>query len=185
MEQSTCRFHIVTYLESDEILAILSEKDCYIKEAVIINHDSDENEPHRHLILNLLRSRTIEQIIGWFKIDDRNTFARKNTYSRTDTIKYLLHINEASIDDGKHVYNTNEIICYKCDITEWLNDSRDNSFIILTAMIEGTSYIELAKRFGKDFIYHYRNYKELSELIRLEQKTIYSDLTDNPDNLPV
>lgn len=171
-EVSTCRLHLITYLEVDEILEILNTKDAYIKEALIINHDLDENENHRHIVINLNRSRTIEQVVNWFKKDERNTFGRKNTYSRKSTIEYLLHINESSVEDGKHQYSARDIIAYKCDITEWLNEDKDNSYFILTSVIENVPYLELARKFGKDFIYHYRNYIELANCIKAQNSGV-------------
>lgn len=160
--------HLITYLNEVEILDILTEKQAQIKRAVYIKHDKDENEIHYHIVLQLVRSRDIDVVRRWFYIDERNTLAKKNTFSNASVIDYFLHRNKASVDDGKHSYNEEDLLFFNCSLDDFVK-KLDNSFEILQLLLSGTSYFEIARLYGKDFIYHISQYKQLVELISVER----------------
>lgn len=166
--------HLITYLNDIEILDILTEKQAQIKRSVYIKHDKDENEPHYHVVLQLVRSREIDVVRRWFYIDDRNTLAKKNTFSNSSVIDYFLHRNKASIDDGKHVYSDDELLFFNCTIDDFVKKP-DKSFEILDLILKGTSYYEIARLYGKDFIYHIGQYKQLADLISIERHREYEN----------
>ena len=128
--------HLISYLSEEEINDILIEKQSQLKHAVYIYHDMDDNEPHFHIVLKLLRSRDIDVIRRWFIIDERNTLARKNTYSNASVIEYFKHTNKASQEDGKHEYSLGDIKFFNCNIDSFLTRA-DNSFTILEEYLNG------------------------------------------------
>ena len=177
--------HLISYLSEEEINDILIEKQSQLKHAVYIYHDMDDNEPHFHIVLKLLRSRDIDVIRRWFIIDERNTLARKNTYSNASVIEYFKHTNKASQEDGKHEYSLGDIKFFNCNIDSFLTRA-DNSFTILEEYLNGVPLYDIAKSHGKDFIYHIHHYKTLVELIDRERQNEFNiELSLSADLTPI
>lgn len=156
---------LISYVSEDIIQAVLFNKDQYIEYATYIYHDKDDDiMPHWHIYIWLTRSRKLAQVKEWFRddVNGQNSRIERNTYANNQVIDYMLHVNEDSRDKGKHIYNISDIHFYKCKLEDFTYEKRDNSFNILTEVLEGTNYFVLAKKYGKDFIYHWKQYEELA-----------------------
>lgn len=169
---------LISYRSLEECTNILLLKlqQQQIEYAVLICHDKDKSTPHTHIYLRLPRARLVAQIVRWFRgVDEEgllvNTFAQPVNTNYRDLLQYFLHRKNAD----KHQYNDDDLI-YIGDVSDIDNESVDNSFTILTQLMNGVSLIELVRLYGKDFVYHYRNYKEIIQdlqTINVKIKNIY------------
>ena len=110
---------------------------------------------------------TCPQVAKWFKTDgiEENTFAQP-VIDRNGIIEYLTHENE---NDTKAKYDKSDIIDGGLDDLLPQEDSADNSFEIVTALLNGTSTREMVRLYGRDFVYHYGSYRLLAEDIKNEE----------------
>lgn len=88
----------------------------------------------------------------------------------TDLTAYYRYFTHAD-NPEKFQYNENLIYCN--DPTEFKsedNSCEDKAFIALDLLLNGVSKYEIAKRLGRDFIYHYSHIMQLYEDIQEEER---------------
>lgn len=139
-----------------------------------IHHDKDEAEPHYHIVMNVFSARTPKEIERWFedlkdgKGEYINTFAEV-LGDKDAFMKYLTHSDKKSIEEGKTYYPTECIVDYgfsQCFVKE---SGCDVTYEILCKLESGTPLKTLVKVYGKDFLFHYNQYKQVLEDMSFER----------------
>lgn len=176
---SKCRnWSIVTYLNDAQINQVLDAHDVSIKGYAYILHDKDVNKdgelkaPHYHLLILLHNANSEQAMSKWFKDfeDDKgvpiNSFVQPLDYPR-NAFNYLTHNTPKSKD--KYQYSFDDIVCP--DPTYFLKDEEkvDTLLIALGELVEGVSLIDVASRYGRDFIVHYGHIRKLYNDILYQQ----------------
>lgn len=146
-----------------------------------IYHDKDDSEKHFHVVLRTFDAWTPEQVAKWFGLckDDKEEYV--NTFNEpvsdlTAICNYLTHKDVDSIKAGKHQYYEKEIIDRNLLRTIEKKEACDHSFAILLALEKGSSLRDLLRIYGKELLYHYRQYKEfLEDMHQQEQRQYFND----------
>lgn len=165
------KFACVTYLPERNFLACLRKhQDEIIRYAYVI-HDKDFKEPnvpeevHIQFVLYTYNGHSYSAIRRWFKDDSGQNTLCQTIGNDIEAFEYLRHLNEK--DPLKYHYPPEACITYNFNLEEIEND--DNGFAPLQMLLNGEKKSLIAKRFGRDFIYHYKAYKELAEDILFEE----------------
>ena len=166
-------FCLMTYLNEQQIKTVLSGHDRQLKAHAYITHDKDKNElgqpkeVHAHLLLALVNATTVDAVRNWFKGFNDSKGLPINTLAQpmhdiSGCFEYLTHNTEAAKAEGKYIYDDS---CVKgCNI-KYFQDTTlqevDNLTLALEDLMNGIPLIEIAKRYGRDFIVHYGHIKTL------------------------
>ena len=160
----TRNFSLTSYLDKTKIELTLLKHQNQIRFYAYILHDKDTNEdgilkePHYHIILITYNPKTVSAVRRWFYgwVDsdgkDINTLAQKciDVYNAYD---YLFHKH----NPDKFQYNPDDIVSNdKCHFLGSAESDIDNATQMLFDLVNGVSFRTMAKKYGKDFIYHYQ-----------------------------
>lgn len=169
------KFGLVTYLDEHEVITALKKNIDKITRYAFAVHDNEKEsaDNHIHILLYTYHGHSYNAVRNWFS-KRQNTFA-KPILDDESAVDYLTHKNELD----KVQYSDSIIQKYNFVVDNIVYD--DNGYNILQAVLDKVPLRTIAKRFGRDFIYHYRAYKELAEDIRFEEST--SDFVDKPVNV--
>lgn len=175
------RYHsIVTYLNRDEILRVLNTFSSRVRGAVFILHDRDVDEsgslvePHYHIVLRTVAPHAVSVILSWFKrfqFSDQNGL--KNSFGEpvfdlTASCDYLTHYNnpEKFQYETKDLFKFGDFGFYRTSYT-----NGDHSIEIVDKMLNDCYPLRnLVIEYGREYVYHYRAYKEIVEDIRLQNE---------------
>lgn len=179
MKDKTRKFFIRSYLTEEQLQNILEKNRSIIYRWAYALHDKDvENDKpkvsHTHIYIEFINTYKISKPRNMFKglIDDKgkeiNTHVEFVDKTTAHCIQYLIHKGYAD----KFQYSPDIIKAENLDIEYLLSvdlskasKREDNSYNILECLLENgynsAQLIELSKLYGKDFIYHYRTFKEL------------------------
>ena len=153
---------LISYLSKSKVDGVLKAHLKDIRRFAYILHDKDTKEdgtlkePHFHILLYTYNAHSISAFRKWFR-GDQNTLA-KIISDDISAYDYLTHFNEPS----KYQYSADLIYKYNFkDIEECEQDN--NGYDILELLLKGFPLRLIAKRYGKDFIYHYTAYRALME----------------------
>ena len=161
-------FACVSYIpDTEKILTVLHRKHNAVRAYAVIKHDKDIADVHHHMVIRTHSTWTCPQLAKWFTGDDidQNTFAQP-VIDRNGIIEYLTHENE---DETKFKYDKADIIDGGLDDLIPQGDSTDNSYEIITALLNGTPIREMVRLYGRDFVYHYGSYRLLVSDVRDEE----------------
>ena len=177
----------ITYLTIDDLLKVIRSKDNIIRNYAFIEHNCDVHETddekkgykkgdikerHIHFILLFNFPYKLSTVSNWFQgwFDDKqlpiNTFCEPCS----DLSAYYRYFTHSDNPD-KFQYDDKLIYCY--DSSEFKsedNSCEDKAFIALDLLLNGVSKYEIAKRLGRDFIYHYSHILQLYEDIQQEER---------------
>lgn len=176
MAYNTNEFFLCSYLSSEYILEVLSFKKELIEKYAYIYHDQDiydedfidergnshsygDLKPaHFHIYLKLFNYRKQDEVYRWFEKykSHGNTFVEP-VRSTTSVLKYLTHEDDASIGAGKHIYSREQIVSYNVDFDS-VNYTNDSTSMILQDLLNGFSIETLVFKYGREFVYHIRDY---------------------------
>lgn len=174
------KFGLVSYLSVVEVEQALHHNIEKVVRYAYAVHDNEaeESDNHIHILLYTYHPNTYNAIRNWFP-KRQNTFA-KPILDDVSAYDYLTHSNEPD----KVQYSDSIIVKYNFDIEEICYD--DNGYAPLQALLDKVPLKTIAKRFGKDFIYHYRAYKDLAEDIEYEEccKSLEVDFVPIQEKLP-
>jgi len=145
-------------------------KDKIISTFIFILHNKDDNENHIHLgivfkqvvsLSYVKRVLFIKQNILGEKLNDRYEYYKYLTHNDTD--KYIYDINDI-VSNNINYFKNNKVVY-------------DSENIRIQNMLEdyfnGESYLNMALKYGRDFILNYNKYKEYFDLIRTESESIH------------
>ena len=101
---------------------------------------------------------------------------------RVSCINYLIHNTKASKD--KYQYSVEDVVSYN---VEHIDEDMpvDSTFYIVEDMLKGIPKMELLKKYGRDFLYHYQNYVQFVKDLNSEQwGYIVNDMKPFCDDMP-
>lgn len=180
-------FNIVFYgsaLELDKILLCNSSRiahysyayhDCDTYEEDVLNEDGtikhakgELKVPHFHVNVDFFDAHTFKAVCKMFTTATDNPRVEPIT-DRLAMYEYLVHKNHPA----KYQYPKSIIVCDSVDWWENLKRQgdfkKDSDYIannIIDDMLCGVSVEILRRRYGRDFIIHYNQYKEFAEMCR-------------------
>lgn len=184
----TRKFAISTYLSEQQLKNVLEKNRSIIYRWAYAYHDKDvkedgsPKEPHTHVWIEFTQPYAVSKPRNLFKgfTDSKgkeiNTMIEFQKKTDAHVIQYFIHkgYDNKTQYDKSIIQSNNVDVDYLLSLNLETSDSNDNSYTILSTLVEkGFHYsnlMELAKEFGKDFIYHWRSYKELAVSIIDQQR---------------
>lgn len=180
------KFSLITYLHEVQLRRVLVEHSNQIRAYAYAYHDKDVNEdgtlkePHTHLIIVTYNACTLSAVRRWFSgfvLDgkDVTTTAQKCT-DEYEMYEYLIHNTVPAKAAGKYQYDakirqSNNHGYFKADeVSSW-----DNIQLACEMLLQGVSVHDCGKKFGRDFILHYRQIKDYLCDVRLWENEKLSD----------
>lgn len=183
----TRKFAISTYLTEEHLKNVLEKNRSIIYRWAYAYHDKDVNEygspkePHTHVWIEFTQPYAVSKPRNMFKgfTDSKgkeiNTMIEFQKKTDAHCIQYFIHKGyENKFQYDKSIIQSNNVdVDYLLSLNLDTSDSNDNSYTILSTLVEKgfhyTNLMELAKLYGKDFIYHYKTFHTLAEEIRVQQ----------------
>lgn len=135
-------------------------------------HDKDEKEPHCHIIVRFRYNKTptafAKILLGIDNLQNWHFSALRDKYTAFD---YLYHRDEKSIAENKTRYNDGDVltddIAY---FTRGGQSSRDNLAFYNDLIENNLSHIEMARKYGRDYLKNIARYDEAKKTILDELK---------------
>lgn len=161
-KQRSREFSLILYVDMNILADYLRKNYKDIKKYAYILHDKEDKKPHIHLLLTFDREHTSAYVEKKLKLDEQNVMveAISNKYKM---YRYLTHKDNPE----KFQYNQEEIKTNDSEFYEEEIDSEGSAILgILDDMTSPfTSYRDLIKRYGRDFVIHYKAYREMARLL--------------------
>lgn len=168
VEKRSRNFCLITYLTEDDLVSCLNNHQSSIRGFEYIFHDKDikedgtPKEPHFHVNLILFSARKLVEIRRWFfGFDPQGLPANTLGQICLDigaSHDYLTHKENPE----KFQYNPDSIVSSDPTLFDRKLDIVDDvSWLALNDMLEGVPLQDIAKRYGRDFIYHYGHIKQV------------------------
>ena len=173
---------LVTYLDK----VTLCQRLCSIENVryyAFIVHDRDKTADglpkptHIHLALCLNSARTLAQLSPRFSdiaSNAGNCFGQP-TRSNRAIIEYFTHKNEPE----KYQYSEEDIISNNLEYFKNDETDEDNTYMIIEDLLKGKSLTQVAKTYGRAFLYHYRDFKSFIEDVKREESKNINNYTPN------
>lgn len=165
------KFSCITYLNQIQIEMCIAKHLNQLRAYAYAYHDKDTNEdgtmkePHYHLVLITYTTCTLSAVRRWFAGfvkdgKDITTTAQKCT-DEFEMYKYLTHSTVQAIAAGKYQYDKSIVQCFNPGYFKADEMSNYDNILLATEMlIKGVSVHDCGKKFGRDFILHYRQIKD-------------------------
>lgn len=176
MAQTTRNFFCVSYLPEDIIKTALS--DGSVMHYAYAKHDKDENEPHTHIVIRFNNNRSVAGVREFWKnfaivdgVKIANTLVEP-AISLDGAFAYLTHKNEV---DKYHypddIIVSDDIGYFRGDFSRKPDKQNGDSpaFQILQDILAGTSWLEMARKWGREIIINRHAYLDFADLIRKEE----------------
>lgn len=164
------KWSIMTYLRPTDIAKVFDDKCDKVRAYAYCTHDKDENtEPHTHVIVWLNTPYPSSSIKNWFRGEDvkgelANTLAEP-CKDIAAMFRYLTHKD----NPDKYQYGDDDVIC--SDPSMFEDDVQtDDTWTAVDDLLNGVPLKEVARRYGRDFIYHYSHIRQLVNDIRMEEQ---------------
>lgn len=187
-EKRSRNFCLITYLTETDLVSCLNNHIQSIRAFEYIYHDKDlkddgsPKEPHYHVNLILYSARKLADVRRWFSGGKDLNGLPANTLGQIcmdigASHDYLTHKE----NPDKFQYNSEDIVSTDFSLFERKSEfSDDVSWLALNDMLDGVPLQVIAKRYGRDFIYHYGHIKQVYVDIvggfTLENREVHSDL---------
>lgn len=178
-EDLQCRkMFIRGYATEDKLVSLLNLKLDKIKSYAYIYHDNDTldtgkiGKKHYHLYLELYGKRLLSSVGNWFASLPSDVGADNIRIEKVRSVlmclRYLIHID----DEDKYQYDSSLVKSYRIDYEKQIccSSSTDGTYDILKDYLTGTPVIELVRKYGREFLYHYPSYKLVAQDV-IETKT--------------
>ena len=155
------KWSLVTYLRPDLIAKVFSEKVVQVRAYAYCTHNKDEGkEPHTHVVVWLNSSYSAASIKNWFRgVDEKDELANTLAQPCKDmpsAFRYLTHKD----NPDKYQYSDNDVICSDPSLFDE-TEQIDDTFAAVQDLLDGMPLADVAKRYGRDFIYHYSHIRQL------------------------
>lgn len=175
-------FNIRLYLDDHIIQRVITQNRRKIRSYAYINHDRDVDsegnvkKSHFHIVFRTYSQFTRFQIYKWwqqytFDYDgERNEWIKREnidieiTKDISASVEYLTHKN----DPDKFQYSVNDVVSDDWEDINNVTDgkSKDDSYEIVEKILQGVSERELLKTYGREYVYHRQQYREIAYQIR-------------------
>lgn len=170
-------FSGVSYLPVGFVNSILVDKKKSIRAYAFILHDKDVDEegnlkiPHIHFVFRTYSSWSVDQVSKWFKnyFDENDKPINTLVEVANDVnscYEYLTHDGYAD----KYQYSDTALVQYNSADLVVKRDSKDDCMEICEAILKGVPVRELVRMYGKDYVYHQNQYKEVCYDIKIEER---------------
>lgn len=162
------KWSLVTYLRPQDIAAVFGDKADKVRAYAYCTHDKDEGkEPHTHVVVWLNTPYAASTIKNWFRgADSKGELANTLAEPCKDIAamyRYLIHEDNPE----KYQYDPESRIC--SDPSCFEDDVQtDDTWVAVEDLLNGVPLREVARRYGRDFIYHYSHIRQLVADIRQE-----------------
>lgn len=168
-------FSLISYIDNEDKLKNILFSKTNIAYYAYIYHDKDiyedgtPKEPHFHIALILRCARDIDCVCNYFRVEDKNGLKvnclGQITHSNKDICVYFTHINEPD----KYQYDFNDV--KSNNVNKFLIDNQEDvCILIIDDILKGVTTYEMVKRYGKEFVYRYNNYKAIVTDIIIEKE---------------
>lgn len=162
------KFSCVTYLTETQLQSRLADHKEQIRVYSYAYHDKDVREDgtlkelHCHIVIVTYNTCTISSLQRWFKADDEegkpiNTMVQicNDVYKMYD---YLTHSTVDAVAAGKYQYDKSIIVSNDDEgyFQASPSSNYDNILLATEMLLKGYSVREVGRKFGRDFIIHYR-----------------------------
>ena len=187
-EKRSRNFCLITYLTETDLVSCLNNHIQSIRAFEYIYHDKDlkddgsPKEPHFHVNLILYSARKLADVRRWFSGGKDLNGLPANTLGQIcmdigASHDYLTHKE----NPDKFQYNSEDIVSTDFSLFERKAECSDDvSWLALNDMLDGVPLQDIAKRYGRDFIYHYGHIKQVYVDIvggfTLENRAVHTDL---------
>lgn len=166
------RWSLIMYGDRDvTYMNILSHLDFVNHFAISPYHDKDINEDgslkkvHFHVLVTLNYSTTVNNLRDKVFKDYKENILGQKIKDKYSAFEYLTHEN----DNDKVSYDTNDIYCDSLDF--WTCDNENYQELeIINGINSGISIKDMILLYGRKFIYHYNQYKEMADRFITEKK---------------
>ena len=186
-------FSLSTYIDDIPSLDTFLRRAPWIAHYAYCRHDRDKyadgtpKPTHTHILIYTHNAHTVSAVRKRFNVLARSLDADnpQNTLGKglKDAVhmwRYLRHLD----NPDKAQYEENERICddysywYKLEKTSGMNDHSDNiGLAILTDYLNGLHPLEMAQRWGKEYIYHLTHYQKVAyEIYKYDALTNVNEL---------
>lgn len=182
-----------TVEQIDEVLKE-HQMDCkayaYIEHNRDVHEDGTKKPCHTHIVVYTATSKSEISVRNWFKgcTDEKgeraNTFCETQreckhsdgttTYENVDLVGvtcYLVHEDKQGNPlPNKYHYKWDDVVSFNLQTLrtfyeQWgRKPKEDNTFEILEALLGGASLLQLARKYGRDFILNYKKYQDLAQV---------------------
>lgn len=151
---------------------IIHDKDVYQEDLQdndgnYVHRKGEIEKPHIHLLIDFYNAHTPNAVKKLFTTElDKPRVER--VVDKVAQYEYLIHKN----DPDKYQYEKSAIISDDINYYEKLcisgekRDSDDKAISIVNDILVGISPRILMHRYGRDFIIHYNQYKDMADLVR-------------------
>lgn len=187
------RFCLRTYILPDRIDTFLRTQP-WISHWCYTTHDKDIDEKgnlkksHTHILLYTYSQKTASAIKKNFDRYDEETRKEGEMPEATHVeicssmvaqYRYQLHLD----DKDKYQYSFNERYCddyswwHKLEVTDGMTDTKNVALSVINDILRGSTSMDLAERYGKDYVYHIAHYQKFiaqhnrEEMLRNAQST--------------
>ena len=173
------RFCLVTYIDREPLERFL-KRSAWIQHYALCTHDRDKlddgtiKELHTHIVLYTFEAKTLSAIKKNFdrfagELVMRTDNPAQNTlvqdcHDVTSQYRYLRHLDDPDKVQYEEceVFTDNDSYWKELCRTNGLNDSSSNTGLqMFDDICEGVSTREMILRYGKEYIYHCHNFKEV------------------------
>lgn len=168
------KWSLVTYLPPAELAQVFGDKADKVRAYAYATHDKDTNkdgsrkEPHTHVIVWLNTPYAPSTIKNWFRgYDDKGELVNTLAEPCKDIsamYRYLTHKD----NPDKYQYDDDVVIC--SDPSMFEDDVQTcDTWTAVDDLLNGVPLREVARRYGRDFIYHYSHIRQLVQDIKQEE----------------
>lgn len=158
---------LVTYASEEEFsdLLKLAKHYAYICHDRDINEDGTPKERHYHILITFEREKSLQWIRKHIA-SDQNTLSQPIN-DLGSAYEYLWHKNDskkAQYDQGEVITDSHEY--WKRYTSEEITGEDKNEMFVNDLMAEDYKPLEMAKKYGRDFIRYFKQYNEFRELFK-------------------
>lgn len=170
-------FDIVTYLSTEDVELYLSGLSSFAY--AYITHDNPEDlldketghlkKVHTHIVLCLNERSRASRFVRMFNTTEIRVISTTNQLD--GSFKYLTHESKNAIKQVKVKYENSKLKGFNLELFYNLQsiEVSNNTLDIIDGLICGLSFRELVARYGKDFVYHYEQYRIMAKKIAIEE----------------
>lgn len=167
-------FSIITYCSKQQVAEIIGAHNSSIRAYAYIYHDKDETVPHFHVVIRTFDAWTIMQIEKWWKgyVDTKGEEINTLVQRANDLYalhEYITHSDAESKAMGKFQYSPNEIVSNGLFDLVPKKDAVDDTYEMLTHMLNGASTKWMVRRYGRAFVYHYSQFLAVKEAMEKDE----------------
>lgn len=158
----------ISALAVQDIIEHTDLKDC-VEHYAVITHDKDESSPHTHVLIKFYRNERIAPKLVEYLHCDYVSSCEKQVKVK---FNYLTHNSDNCRKEGKYQYDMSEVLTDDINFFNSYVDStvdNTNGYDVVSDILDNLTERELVIKYGRDYIYHRKQYREIVSAIRYEE----------------